>query len=205
VGVLSEAEESNPQEFGILELALPDTDSYQETLYDIADEALWHSLEPLNLDKSPYLSHVADVIAFQIEGDETKKNIEVPITWYPDRYLKPARQAALDMRLEKKEMAERLEQNLRLQESLTNHHGSNGKTIRVKDLLNAALQHEQIENSDGEIEAQIQVVEDEEGDLAARESAKKTGYLSAQLRNLVTNIDNKLKCTAIYPTSSYHR
>ncbi|TVY42972.1 hypothetical protein LSUB1_G001284 [Lachnellula subtilissima] len=193
VGTLSEAEESNPQEFGILELALPDTDSYQETLYDIADEALWHSLEPLNFDKSPYLSHVADVIAFQIEGDDTKKNIAVPITWYPDRYLKSARQAALNMRLEKKEMAERLEQNLRLQESLTNHHGSNGKTIKVKDLLNAALQHEQVENSDSESEAQIQVVEDEEGDIAARESAKKTAHLSAQLRNLVTNIDNKLK------------
>lgn len=203
MGALSEAEESNSQEFGILELSLPDTDSFQETLYDIADEVLWHALEPLDFDKSPYLSHVADVIAFQIEGDETKKNIEVPITWYPDRYLKSARQAALDMRLEKKEVAERLEQNLRLQESLTNHHSSNGKTIRVKDLLNAALQHQQVETSDGEIEAQIQVLEDEEADLAARESAKKTAYLSAQLRNLVTNIDNKLQCPTLYLTSSY--
>ena len=191
-------------EFGILDLYLPDPDSPQETLYDIADEALWPDLGPLEFDRSPYLSHVADVIAFRIEGDETKKNIEVPVTWYPDRYLKSTRQAALDMRLEKKHVNEKLEQNLRLQESLTNYHLPNGKTTKVKDLLNASLQHEQAEISDGETQAQTQVQEDEDADLAARESAKKTAYLSTQLRNLVTNIDNKLKCTAFYPTFSYH-
>jgi hypothetical protein len=205
VGVPSEAEEwSNTLEFGILDLYLPDTNSVQETLYDLADEVLWSSFESLDFDRSPYLSHVADVIAFRINGDETKKNIEVPVTWYPDRYLKSARQAALDMRIEKNEVNEKLQQNLRLQGALTDHHWPNGKITKVKDLFNAALQHEKAEISDDETQAPIQVGEDEDADLAARESAKKAAHLSAQLRNLVTNIDKKLQCIAFYPTSSYH-
>ncbi len=71
-GVESESTENDPKEFSILELTLPPKDSPRETLYDIADEILWPDLGNMKAD-SPYLSRIADVIAFRVEGENERK------------------------------------------------------------------------------------------------------------------------------------
>lgn len=181
-------------EFGILELTLPDKDDIQDTLYDLADEALWPNLQPLTLDASPYLSHVADVVAFQLEGGETKKNAEIPAIWYPDRYLQSSKQAALDMRLRKTEVQNEIEQIDKAREYLSNYPLPNGKSVSVKELFEVALLHDQAKvPEDGEArEEQVAALNEE---LAATHVTPKTAALSAQLRTLVENIDKKLECT----------
>lgn len=181
-------------EFGILELTLPDKeDDIQSTLYDLADEALWPSLHPLTLEASPYLSHVADVVAFQLEGGETKKNVEIPAIWYPDRYLESAKQAALDMRLRKTEVLNEIEQKDKAREYLSSYNLPNGKSVSVKQLFEVALLHDQARvPEDGEArKEQVDALNEE---LAATHVTPKTSQLSAQLRKLVENIDKKLEC-----------
>ncbi|TVY84170.1 hypothetical protein LSUE1_G000958 [Lachnellula suecica] len=185
-GAESEGKEgANGMDFGILELRFPEKDSTQETLYDIQDEVLW-SHNPLTVEESPYLAHVADVIAFQIDGDESKKNVEIPAVWYPDRYLKSSRQAALDMRLRKNKVDENLKRIEKVQERLTNLQLPNGKKAKVKEVFNVALQHDQ-----GKVQ-ETQAPNDKDEDPKARESARKAAHLSDQFQNLIASIDNKL-------------
>jgi hypothetical protein len=112
--------QADAEEFCILRFELPQKDSDQETFYDVADATLWH-LDPLDLSNSSFLSHIADVVSFQLVGDAFSKGIEIPYVWYPDRYLEPSRQAALDMRLKKADIKERLRRIDAQQERLTNY------------------------------------------------------------------------------------
>jgi hypothetical protein len=181
-------------EFGILELTLPDKDDIQNTLYDLADEVLWSDLQPLTVEESPFLSHVADVVAFQLEGGETKKNVDIPAIWYPDRYLESSKQAALDMRLRKIEVRKEIAQIDKARGYLSSYDLPNGKSASVKELFEVALLHDQAKVAEnGEIrEEQVAALNEE---LAATHVTTKTAALSAQLRKLVENIDKKLECT----------
>ncbi|KAG9236630.1 hypothetical protein BJ875DRAFT_455983 [Amylocarpus encephaloides] len=185
-GVPREAEEGYYKSFAILDLVLPLNDSVQDSIYDIADEVLWPSLAPLELDQSPYLSHIADVIAFRIEGDESKKNIDIPTIWYPDRYLKDARQASLEMRLRKHDVQEELNRIALLEDRLTNFQTRSGKAIKVKDMFNASLQHDE-----ATIENNGQGSNDATADISTSKRSSKT-VLSSELRKLVSAIDEKL-------------
>jgi hypothetical protein len=185
-GVSCEAEEEHTKDFAMLELVLPPNDSIHDSLYDLADEALWPSLSPLDFDQSPYLSHIADVIAFKIEGDESKRSIDIPAIWYPDRYLKSGRQASLDMRLRKHNVQEELDRIAILENRLTNFQMRDGKVIKVKDLFKASLQHDE-----ARIETDGQSPENTNVDMMSTRPSK-ANNLSAELRQLVANIDKKL-------------
>ncbi|KAH8683014.1 hypothetical protein BGZ60DRAFT_208922 [Tricladium varicosporioides] len=182
-----EMSEEQTKLFTLLELGLPYPEELPETLYDIADEALWPALTPLDLDTSPYLSHIAEVIAFQIstDGDDSKKAVDIPAIWYPDRYLETGREAALEMRIHKNEIHEKLRRLEEQERRLTTHEVRGGKEVKVKDMLEACLQHNQ-----AQLEKDRNVSED--SDQILSRSSSKTVTLSLELRKLVANIDKKL-------------
>jgi hypothetical protein len=187
-GVPSPASEDRPLEFAILELAPPAKDSVQETLYDIADECMWPGLGNLELSEAPYLSHIAEVIAFRIEGGIEHKKVDIPAVWYPDRYLKSSREAALEMRKNKRATAEELERICKLENQLTYVTLPSGKVVEVKDLFKASLQHDKEEIvKNGLIKSEVDSMVD---DICP---TKATVKLSDELQKVVDSIDKKLQ------------
>lgn len=181
--------QSDSEEFCILRFELPQKDSDQQTFYDIADAALW-PLDPLDLSNSSYLSHIADVITFQLIGDAFSKGVDIPYVWYPDRYLESSRQAALDMRVKKADIKEKLRRIDAQQERLTNYTMLGNTKVKVKDLFEAVLQHDIDEvMEDGVSNSANDATE--EGFLL-REQSPKTKKLSAEVRKLMDSIDQKL-------------
>lgn len=184
-GVQSEAEEdSEGEEFALLELTYPSNDAHHETIYDIADDVLW----PVNTDmlESSYLSHMADVIVFKLGADSVShKKVDIPAVWYPDRYMKQNREAAWQMRMGKWEVSKELERIANLEERLTNFPARNGKIFKVHDLLTASLRHDNAQVDDATRNV------DEMDGVSFQESAK-TAKLSAQLQALVASIERKL-------------
>lgn len=183
-GVDSEKEESTKQ-FAILELDLPPKDSMQETIYDIADEVLWRELKPLELEGSPFLSRIAEVFTIRIDGGEEHKSIDVPLEWYPDRYLKTGRQAALDMRIKKYEVQEELDRMIRLEDRLAHAALRTGKIVKVQDLFKASLRHDEAEiKEEGE--------EFDDDILSEQHPSPAAVKISAELSKVVASIDKKL-------------
>ena len=179
-------------EFAILELALPVKDSYKETLYDIADDVLWSEIETTELSRSPYLSRVADVLVFKVHGNDFHKHIEIPAVWYPDRYLLRNREAAWKMRMDKQEVALRIERINATEERLTSFQTRNGKVIKVQDLLKAALKHDEaVINEDGSSP------ENSDTEVPIPRSGH-SSTLSIKLQKVVASIDKKLVGKMIY-------
>jgi len=194
-GVESEEQEDSPQstDFTILELQLPSEESDLETIYDMADEVLWPDLQPQDFDSCPFLSHVADVIAFKFDGNnESYKKIDVPPVWYPDRYLKESRQAALEMRSKKLDVRESLEQASRMEDYLTSYQmrgAGGGKVVKLQDLFKASLRHDEAEIPED------QVLDNPELDvISSRRQSKAAAILSSELQKIVAKIDKKLTC-----------
>lgn len=185
-GVDSEKEE-NVQDFAILELTLPLKFALQETFYDVADEILWPNLGTPDLAESPYLSRIAEVIAFQVDGGEERKTVDIPLVWYPDRYLKPARQAALEMRLQKREVQNELDRIEKIADKLTHIPLRTGKVVKVQNLLKASLKHNDSEIKGGDSER-------DDDSLSEQRPSPAATKLSSELTKLVASIDKKLLC-----------
>lgn len=179
-------EETTDHEFAVLELELPPKDSLSETLYDIADDALWNAA-PLDISRSPYLSSIGEIVSFRFEGwnASKKRGIKVPAIWYPDRYLKSGRQAALDMRSQKQTLLEEMDKLCSLESSLTNYDTTLGKRLTVQDLLKASLQHD--------VDELEEVYDNSEEELLFKQRSVKNKKLSDKLRKLSEGIDRKLK------------
>ena len=193
VGVDSE-KRTEVTEFVILDLPLPAKTSGIETFYEIADEALWGSAQQqleTEIEDCSYLEHIADVITFRLSEDNVpSEDIEVPAVWYPDRYLKSERKAALAMRMQKAALYQEIQNITSMQEGLTEFRAS-GKIVKVKNLLNAALQHD-----DGKAEEE-NTTDPEQGFISEEEaisliSKERAAKLSAQLRSIMASIDKKL-------------
>jgi hypothetical protein len=178
--------EVQEQAFAILDLGLPSKDSPQETIYDVADEVLWPDPQALELSESAYLPHIAEAIAFRLEGDDSKKGIEVPAVWYPDRYLESGRQAALEMRLQKQDIDVEL-QGIHIQQQMLTECNIRGKTYKVKDLFKASLQHDLAEINDG-----VQARDDGDAEIVSAQRPAKKTKLSTELRRVVESIDKKI-------------
>ncbi|PVH78657.1 hypothetical protein DL98DRAFT_590199 [Cadophora sp. DSE1049] len=189
-GVASEDQDTKADEkiFAMLELDLPSKDSSQETLYDIADEVLWPGLGNLELRGCPYLSRIAPVISFKVDGQGDRKPVELPMVWYPDRYLKSGREAALDMRLKKREVEQELTRIRTLEEKLSLVPIRTGKIVKVQDLFKASLRHdvaELEENQDSLIDVDVDM-------MPSQRQSKAMGRLSEELQKVVASIDKKL-------------
>lgn len=176
--------------FAMLELDLPPTDSNQETLYDIADEVLWPGLGNLDLATCPYLSRIAPVISFKVDGQGDRRAIEVPMVWYPDRYLKSGREAALEMRLQKREVEKELTRIHTLEEKLSLVPTRTGKIVKVQDLFKASLKHDV-----AELEKSKESLVDADVDMmASQRQSKAAGRLSNEMQKILASIDKKLLC-----------
>lgn len=191
VGVDSE-QQNETQEFAILDLPLPGKTSGPETFYDIADEALWSSQEQTDTDISnaAYLAHIGDVITFRLKEEEPSNGVDIPAVWYPDRYLKSGRQAALEMRLQKTAINEEVDRISRLKDSLTEV-CVRGKIVKVQNLLKAALRHD-LDEVEAEGEADPSETFLSEDAAMSRASSEKAAKLSAELGKIVASIDKKL-------------
>ncbi|KAH8821644.1 hypothetical protein F5884DRAFT_96464 [Xylogone sp. PMI_703] len=186
-GVLAnETEEEESRDFAILDLSLPLMESEQSTIYDIADAILW-AYRPTSLANSAYLSHIGEVIAFRLEGNEFSRNIEIPSVWYPDRYLKSGREAALAMRIQQNSIDEQLQSITVMENKLTHFLSSRGQELKVRDLFQASLQHD---NSEIGQNNSTDILADTTDDTA---NSEKRPDLSAQLRKVMVSIDQKLK------------
>ncbi|KAL2068176.1 hypothetical protein VTL71DRAFT_16274 [Oculimacula yallundae] len=189
-GVPSEERDTEKDEsaFAILELDLPPKDTCQETLYDMADEVLWPNLAVMDFSECPYLSRIAPVISFKIDSQGDRKAIEVPTVWYPDRYLKSGRQAALDMRRQKREVEEELQRISELEEKLTFVMTRNGKLLKVQDLFKASLKHdlEEVEKSEESL------IDGDVDMMASQRQGKAAGRLSEDMQKVLDSIDKKL-------------
>lgn len=186
-GVLAnEAEEEESKDFAILDLTLPLIGSEQSTIYDVADAILW-AYRPTSLANSAYLSHVGEVIAFRLEGSSYSKEIEIPQVWYPDRYLKSGREAALAMRIQQNRIEEQLQSITAIENKLTHFVTRHGQEVKVRELFQISLQHDdaQIESGSGS-EISSETID---GDTNPRTKDN----LSSQLRKVLSNIDQKLQ------------
>ena len=190
IGVDSELR-ADSDEFAILDLPQPAKGSGLETFYDIADQALWPHSET-DIANCAYLEHVADVITFRLNDENgPSDNVDVPAVWYPDRYLKSGRQAALDMRTQKSTVNEELQEAIRLEETLTEV-CYRGKALKVTSMFRAALQHDQ-ESLQEEKDAYSDQILMREDESMAQISSEKTQKLSDDLSKLVASIDRKLQ------------
>ncbi|RDW89601.1 hypothetical protein BP6252_01633 [Coleophoma cylindrospora] len=188
-GVSSDEDGAESKDFAILKLDLPEPSEKAETIYDLADTLLWTGI-PADYDvaMTPYLSRVGNVIAFQFDGTPSSRNIPIPPVWYPDRYLKQGREAAAIMRQRQAQINEHYESILNLENKLTNFNNApGGKTVKVQDLLKAALQHDEAQLDAGELS------EDEEDSEDAEMLLQPVKFdISAELRKLTESIDKKL-------------
>ncbi|KAM3081480.1 hypothetical protein ACMFMG_004939 [Clarireedia jacksonii] len=177
----------DPKTFAILDLQLPNKDSLCGTLYDVADETLWHARD-FKLSNSSYLEHIGDIISFRLEGAnkwEDQKPVHIPLVWYPDRYLESARKEALDMRIKKAAVEERMKRITERENFLTYYTDKNGKILKVEDIFNLSLKHDQGMVHDGH------PPDDLDGDSEMTQPPK--GDLSAKLSKVMSDINNKLK------------
>jgi len=171
--------------FAIFELDFPLEDSTDETIYDLADAVMWPGGSP-DLETAPYISHIAEVVSFQLTKwtIHKKTGVKFPSVWYPDRYLEPAREAAWQMRSKKPLIQTKLKQIFDLENKLTGLRGQAGKTFTVREMFDTALQHDvdQVEDVDaGEVE-----------DSMSLKYSNKTKGLSTQLTKLLESIDRKV-------------
>ena len=171
--------------FAIFELEFPLEDSTDETIYDLADAVMWPGGSP-DLNTAPYISHIAEVVSFQLTKwtIHKKTGVKFPAVWYPDRYLEPAKEAAWHMRSKKPLIQTRLKQICDLENKLTGMRGQAGKTFTVREMFDTALQHDVDQVEDIGVEG----VEDS---MSLKYSSK-TGSLSAQLVKLLESIDRKV-------------
>ncbi|KAL3425736.1 ubiquitin interaction motif protein [Phlyctema vagabunda] len=189
VGVTGQQQDADQREFALFTLELPHRDSTAETIYDLADGLLWAGVPiDIGLASIPYLSHVANVVAFHVTGGQTSKNILIPSVWYPDRYLESSRLAAAGMREKQMQIHEELDKISRIEEKLTYINRGTGGRLKVKEVLESALRHDEAQLSVDNLLADG----NGKGPDVEMEEAPKQYDISAEIHKLIASIDSKL-------------
>jgi hypothetical protein len=140
---LAEDVDTGAKDFAILDLDLPNVNESEEyaSIYDLTDKILWaHS--GLDVGTSAYLTHVADIVGFRLLGNESSRNVSIPESWFPDRYLEKGREAALDMRIQKAEIRATMMKLQNLESTLRYFTLPGGRQFKVQDLFNVSLMHD---------------------------------------------------------------
>ena len=94
-------EELGRQSFAVLDLRLEDeVGKPGQTLYDAMDEMIWES--STTDDKTvAYLERVGDIFAIRVTqanpDSSSGRNIDIPLEWYPDRYLEENQATVAEM------------------------------------------------------------------------------------------------------------
>lgn len=175
-----------PTPFVIFDVRFPPKDSLCQNLYDITDQTLWGTY-PLDPEQSLYLSHIGDIMAFRIKVDNQndQKGIEVPLVWYPDRYLEFAVKDSLTMRTKKSHLEKKIAEISHKERQLTwTIH--NGKSLLVEDVFKTSLKHDQ-----NEITTSNRDMDNLDSDTSMGGSRSKD--LSGMLRDTMDAVNAKLK------------
>lgn len=193
VNIESTGEDTEPHvrrlDFSMFDMDLPHEQDimFIETLYDLIDRTLWAQSGDLS-DSSAHVSRIADVVCFRLSSNPGTKSVLVPATWYPDRYLEKSKQVALEMRLRKDQMIERLKQANSLERKLTNYKVSNGSVVKVQYLLERAIKITADPILDPEKESEI------DPDAIERlPTGRSHRDVAGELQRIVEKIDLKLK------------
>lgn len=185
--------------FAMLDLEIPHISIVEdvETLYDLADYALW-MMSGLETNTRAFLKELGEVIAFRITGSDEGKGIKIPATWYPDRYMESNVEASLEMSKKKAAIQDRMNKICALENKLTYYTFPMLKTVKVKDLFGASMKHDtDLLPANGLNGGDSDSFETE---LSSEPRPTQRLDISAELKNVLESIDKKLKgrlrCTA---------
>lgn len=178
--------------FAMLDLDIPHESFVEdvETLYDLADHALW-MMSGLERNTRAFLKHLGEVISFRITGSDEHKGIKIPAIWYPDRYLESNIDASLEMSEKKAAIRERMNKICALENKLTYYTFPMLKTVKVKDLLGASMKHDtDLLPANGVNGSDSDSLETE---LSSEPRQTRRLDISAELKNVLESIDKKLQ------------
>ncbi|KFZ24563.1 hypothetical protein V502_00948 [Pseudogymnoascus sp. VKM F-4520 (FW-2644)] len=154
--------------FAMLDLEIPHISIVEdvETLYDLADYALW-MMSGLETNTRAFLKELGEVIAFRLTGSDEGKGIKIPATWYPDRYMESNVEASLEMSKKKAAIRD------------------------LKDLFGASMKHDtDLLPANGLNGGDSDSFETE---LSSEPRPTQRLDISAELKNVLESIDKKLK------------
>jgi len=151
------------------------------TLYEALDNLLWRYLSD---SQEAYLKSIGDVVIIEVHNENTSGaglGIEIPSTWYPDRYLASSIQRAKDMRVRKAAISADLQAKEASQSWMTNGY-------KPSFLATTAEYFERTAASKRKARDQGEMVsEQEDQDLSACENTAK------ELKILIEKISQKLQ------------
>lgn len=175
--------------FAMLDLEIPYSSIVEnvETLYDLADYALWMLSGPEIITRA-FLKELGEVVSFRITGDDDSKGIKIPATWYPDRYMESNIEASLEMSKKKAAIRDRMKKICALENKLTYYTFPTLKTVKVKDLFAASMQHDT-----DLLPANGLNGNDSDTELSSEPQPPQRLDISAELKNMLESIDKKLK------------
>ncbi|KAL9612101.1 MAG: hypothetical protein Q9167_003288 [Letrouitia subvulpina] len=145
-GVRTASDESNTplkQQTCCLDLYINNEIAFTgQTIYDALDDMLWPSPDPTESGEV-YLETVADVLVLQVTRQSEAGSglgIKIPITWYSDRYLQPARKFVKQMLKDKAALKNEITRLDDEKAKLTrfNANGAGGRSFETVNLLDAA-------------------------------------------------------------------
>lgn len=121
-----------------------------DTLFDLVDDLVWPLLEP----PETYLSTVGDIITLALRRDDAQSGagIDVPLTFYPDRYTLPFLPFIKMLRDRRKEYQQRLASLNNQKFTMMNYMGKDtSKLLQISsDYLNSLCSRRDGENDDDE-------------------------------------------------------
>lgn len=126
----------------------------EKSLYDIIDELVWPSQ---NTDQT-YLDHLGDVVHITLKRDDGNSGIgiDVPATWYPDRYLKEVTPFIGEIRARRREMQNELSKLSKQKFQLSTYMGKDASKLLqitsdyLEEISNIDDRDEQENNRDGD-------------------------------------------------------
>jgi hypothetical protein len=185
--------ESEPKQFAILDLNLPNIDDLGEsqTLYDLIDTTLWQ-YSGSEVSNSAYMAHVADIVTFRVRGGPSSRPVIIPEAWSPERYMQSNRDAAVLLRQHQNVFKMRMKEISQLERLLSSVNVPGGRTVKAKDLLEIAFRHDaeivpvQDVNPNGEHNDSI----DMRSGIGA--SGQNKFDMSKELQSIIASIDRKL-------------
>lgn len=153
-----------------------------DTLYDVLDSALWNDNPGQELDDT-WLEYVAEVLVIKLDASQKPNpvEVEIPLVFYPDRYLSGCREIAREFRRKGLEIQGEI---LKLEQLMNGYAFPQGSwnTMSAKEILDKAAQAIK--------PAALEQMSDSEpgSDVASAET--KT---SEELKAIVNKIDLRLK------------
>lgn len=191
----STQEELGRQPFSILDLRLDNGPAQLvQTLYDAMDDMIWEG--PITNDETvAYLESVAEVFTVRVVNVDSQNSIrrlEIPVVWYPDRYLKESLGITREMRATKAEVYRTIDRMDRLQAALTMYQPVGGRsTIDPRRLLQSAIEHLAPTSEKDLVNGSIEGDRDEESEVRQRDDGRIE--VAQQLKSIYDSVVEKLR------------